>query len=102
MKNCITNKLKASIKLTHIKVTNESHLHNVPSGAESHFKVILVNNDFIKKTPVKRHQLVYSILAEELSCSLHALALHTYTELEWDKRQTLIPKTPNCLGAKHK
>lgn len=98
----INEKLTLAMSINTIEVTNESHLHNVPPGSESHFKVVLVSNDFAGKTPVKRHQLVYGILESELRHSIHALALHTYTEQEWQKRQKLAPTTPDCLGGKGK
>ncbi len=98
MKEHISRKLQSAIKLSYLEVINESHLHNVPPGSESHFKVILVSNDFTGKMPVKRHQMVYGILAEELRQDIHALALHTYTDNEWHARQKEAPATPDCAG----
>ena len=100
MKTHISDKLNKAIQLSHIEVINESHLHNVPPGSQSHFKVVLVSDDFAGKMPVKRHQLVYGILADELRHSVHALALHTYTEKEWQERQSTAPATPDCRGGK--
>ncbi|WP_263078696.1 BolA/IbaG family iron-sulfur metabolism protein [Endozoicomonas sp. Mp262] len=98
MKEHISRKLQSSIRLSHVEVINESHLHNVPPGSESHFKVILVSDEFIGKMPVKRHQLVYGILANEIRQDIHALALHTYTESEWHDRLKKAPDTPDCKG----
>ncbi|MDP0588394.1 MAG: BolA/IbaG family iron-sulfur metabolism protein [Candidatus Endonucleobacter bathymodioli] len=96
----IIDKLSTTINITHIKVTDESHQHNVPTGSQSHFNVVLVSNDFTNKTLVKRHQLVYSILAHELRHTIHALSLHTYTEQEWQEQQKTAPQSPDCLGGK--
>ena len=88
--------------LTFIDVINESHLHNTPPGSESHFKVVLVSNEFTGKLPVKRHQLVYGILVNELRSQVHALALHTYTPEEWQTRNQEAPATPDCKGGSKK
>ncbi|MGB1272161.1 MAG: BolA family protein [Endozoicomonas sp.] len=91
-----------SFKLEFIEIINESHRHNTPPGSESHFKVILVSRDFFGKLPVKRHQIVYSLLADELSQQIHALALHTYTPEEWQQRKQAAPETPDCRGGSNK
>ena len=38
----IEDKLNAALQPTHLEVLDESHMHSVPAGAESHFKVTLV------------------------------------------------------------
>ncbi len=100
VKSCIQQKLENAFELSHIEVINESHKHNVPPGSESHFKLVLVSNAFSGKLPVKRHQLVYRLLADELNSSVHALALHTYTEQEWQALQNQVPASPDCMGGK--
>jgi len=43
----ITDKLKKAFQpLTHLQVLNESYMHNVPKGSETHFKVVVVSNTF--------------------------------------------------------
>ena len=42
----IEEKLRAEIEPCHLEVINESHMHNAPAGAESHFKVIVVSEKF--------------------------------------------------------
>ena len=93
----IIKKLEEAFSPDHLQVINESASHNVPKGSESHFKVILVSQEFEGKTAVKRHQLVYSVLAHELQSGVHALALHTYLPVEW-KKQDSVPSSPNCMG----
>ena len=102
MKEHLREKLQQSLEFTHIDVINESHLHNTPPDSESHFKVILVSHAFSGKLPVKRHQLVYGILADELRDQIHALALHTYTSEEWQARNEEAPATPDCKGGSRK
>ena len=95
----IETKLTQALPLAHIEVANESHMHSVPPGSETHFKVVLVSSEFDGKRAVARHQLVYRVLAEELAGPVHALALHTYTVPEWQQRNgAAAPASPQCLG----
>ena len=79
------------------EIVNESHMHSVPPGSESHFKVTLVSDVFAGLRLVKRHQEVYRILQSLMGSPIHALALHTYTESEWSERNG-SPDSPNCMG----
>lgn len=81
-----------------VEVVNESHMHSVPANSETHFKVTLVSERFDGLMPVKRHQLLYALLDEELAGPVHALALHLYTPQQWMARGGEIPESPNCLG----
>ena len=94
----LRNKLTSAFELEHIEIINESHLHNTPPGSESHFKAILVSPTFNTKLPVKRHQMIYCLLADEMQHYIHALALHTYTPEEWQARNQEVPDTPDCRG----
>jgi len=94
----IVDKLVGEFNAEVLQVTNESYMHSVPAGSESHFKVVLVTDQFVGKRPVQRHQSIYRLLAEELKGLVHALALHTYTAQEWADKQRMAPDSPNCLG----
>lgn len=85
-----------------LQVENESHLHNVPANSETHFKVTLVSERFDAMMPVKRHQQIYSLLADELSGPVHALALHLYTPAEWQACGGGRPDSPSCRGGSGK
>ena len=94
----IEKKLVAELNLDHIEVLNESSNHNVPAGSESHFKVVLVADNFQDKPLIARHRLVNKILADELASSIHALSIHAYTQTEWKTRHGDVPMSPPCLG----
>jgi len=98
MLNIIESKLADSINLAHLEVINESNNHNVPEGSESHFKVILVSDEFNGKSLLQRHRFVNETLAEELQHKIHALAIHTYTIAEWSNQNNNAPMSPPCLG----
>jgi BolA family transcriptional regulator, general stress-responsive regulator len=94
----IEKKLKCAFSPLYLLVLDESDQHNVPQGSESHFKVILVTEKFAAQRMVARHQAVYQLLADELSNCIHALALHTYTPIEWQQRQQTAFPSPACRG----
>lgn len=97
MQSILEYKLTQGLEPTHLSVINESHNHNVPKGAESHFKVVVVSAAFEGKNLVARHRQVYGLLAQELAEHVHALALHTMTPAEWQKKQG-APDSPECQG----
>ncbi|MDE0841663.1 MAG: BolA/IbaG family iron-sulfur metabolism protein [Porticoccaceae bacterium] len=87
-----------SLRAEHVDVSNESHMHAVPRNSETHFKLVLVSESFVAQRSVKRHQMVYGLLAEQLKGPVHALALHTYTPDEWRQKNHQSPNSPDCLG----
>ncbi len=94
----LEDKLQSAFHLTYLEVINESHKHNVPKNSETHFRVVLVSQNFEGMGRVKRHQQVYAILANELQNGIHALALKTYTPQEWQDSNHHKGKSPQCLG----
>lgn len=94
----IQHKLDGAFDPVHLEVENESHLHNVPEGAESHFKVTVVSARFEGQRLVARHRQVNQVLADELRGPVHALALHTLTPEEWFERAGKVADSPPCLG----
>lgn len=86
----------------YLEVLNESHMHNVPEGSESHFKVTLVSPDFEGKTLVTRHRMINQALADELAGPVHALSLHTMTPEEWFIKAGKTPQSPPCMGGSGK
>ncbi|KZN13191.1 BolA/IbaG family iron-sulfur metabolism protein [Marinomonas sp. TW1] len=93
----IEQSLHTSFDVHHMTLENESYKHNVPDGSESHFRLVLVSNDFIGKRLVQRHQLIYASLQEEMQ-RIHALAMHLYTLDEWQDREQSAPLSPKCHG----
>lgn len=94
----ITEKIQQAISPDVLQVENESHMHNVPANSETHFKVTVVSKAFEGKRLLQRHRLLNGLLREELEGPVHALALHTYTQDEWQKKNGQAPDSPNCMG----
>tara|TARA_Y100000992_G_scaffold274964_1_gene218204 strand:- start:100 stop:405 length:306 start_codon:yes stop_codon:yes gene_type:complete len=97
IKEKIEEKLKTGIASLFIEVINESPNHNVPDGAESHFKVTVVSDEFENMRLVQRHQLIYKVLSEEMKL-IHAIAIHPFTKTEWDSSNQSSSVSPDCLG----
>ena len=82
----------------HLEVINESNQHNVPPGSESHFKVVVVSDQFEGQRLLARHRKVNDLLSVQLNGGVHALALHTMTTDEWFEKAGTSPDSPECLG----
>ena len=94
----IKSKLDASLHPEHLEVINESNMHNVPPGSESHFKLIVVAEDFNDLSLINRHRKINQILTDELQNQIHALSIHAYTSKEWAEKEGMAPQSPPCLG----
>lgn len=83
---------------THLEVINESAGHGgYFPGKESHFKVIVVSEEFQALRLVQRHQKIYAVAAGLMSPGqIHALAIHAYIPTEW---QGQAPASPECAHA---
>lgn len=98
----IEKKVADAVAPLHLEVINESHMHNVPPGSESHFKLIIVSDAFDNLRLVGRHQIINAALKEELAGSVHALSMETHTPVEWQDRGGRIMASPSCRGgSKH-
>ena len=100
MASIIERKVTAALSPSYLEVINESANHNVPKGSESHFKLIVVSAQFNDQRNLHRHRMVYSALEQELAGSVHALALHTYTQEQWREVEN-APDSPSCRGGMH-
>ena len=53
IKLAITEALSKNLNPIHLEVINESYMHNVPKGSESHFKVLVVSDKFTDLALIK-------------------------------------------------
>ena len=60
-------------------------------GDGRHFLACVVSDEFLNKTQVQQHQMVYRALGETVGKEIHALSLQTYTHSDWEKKQALSP-----------
>ncbi len=93
----IQRKLQEAFEPTHLEVVNESFMHSVPAGSETHFRVLVVSSRFQGLSRVDRQRLVNQALSSELKSGVHALGQRTLTPEEWIEAQTKAPLTsPDC------
>tara|TARA_E500000178_G_C16768247_1_gene637925 strand:+ start:508 stop:816 length:309 start_codon:yes stop_codon:yes gene_type:complete len=93
LESSLTEKLKPSF----LDILNESNLHNVPIGSESHFRILIVSDRFENLNVVKRHKMVYQVCKIAIKSGIHALAMQCFTEEEW-KLNPKKNESPTCLG----
>lgn len=98
----IESKLTKELAPSHLEVIDESYLHNVEPGKESHVRIVIVSEQFESLNLVKRHQLIYQQINEELEGPIHAISLHTFTDSEWKDKNETAQDSPDCLGGMKK
>ena len=98
----IESKLTKELAPSHLEVIDESYLHNVEPGKESHVRIVVVSVQFEGLNLVKRHQLIYQQINEELEGPIHAISLHTFTDSEWKDKNETAQDSPDCLGGMKK
>ncbi|XP_033214654.1 bolA-like protein DDB_G0274169 [Belonocnema kinseyi] len=94
----IRRKLEEALKPIHIEVLNESYMHNVPKGSETHFKVLVVSDKFNDQPLIKRHRTVNDILKADLVSGVHALSIVAKTPDQWKESDKTVEPSPNCRG----
>ncbi len=97
-KQRIEQAISQALSPTHLEVTDESHMHSVPQGSESHFKVLVVSDGFADERLVGRHRRINALLKDEFAGGLHALAIHAWTPQEWFDKGGAAPASPQCMG----
>ena len=98
IENKIINTLNKCMNISSLKIVNESFMHNVPVDAESHFKIIIVSNDFNNLSHIQRHKLVYKHL-DTIMDNIHALSIQSFNEDEF-KLNPVILDSPECAHKK--
>ena len=92
----IENVLNENFKVNHLEVINESYMHSGPDDAETHFKVIMVSEDFINLKLIERHRSINELMKDQFANGLHALSLHLFTTSEWAKKGEKVKESPPC------
>lgn len=100
IKKLLKDKIVAFFQPVFLSIENESHKHasQRKNKTESHFKVIVVSNKFEGIRQIERHRLIYQLTDNMFNNEIQALALHTYTETEWNTKQHASLDSPKCLG----
>jgi BolA protein len=94
----IEAKLGEALRPVHLEVVNESGMHNVPAGSETHFKVLVVSPAFEGLSLLDRHRRVNETLKAELAAGVHALTIRALTPAQWSDDGAAGFASPKCLG----
>ena len=92
----IISQLNLSFDVENLFLENESFMHNVSPNSETHFKLVIVSNDFAELTNIKRHQCIYNALNDTMS-RIHALSIQAFTHDEYLKNPIIL-KSPDCAN----
>ena len=93
MQNHLEDQLQLALAPDYFEVVNESSQHS-GLATESHFKIVVVSSNFDEMKLIDRHRFINKLFSDELK-HIHALAMHTYTPKEWEKRKA-APDSPEC------
>lgn len=77
----------AVLKPETLEIADESARHAGHEGARGgggHYLLTIVSPQFIGKSPLARHRLVYAALREMMHKNIHALSVKAYTPKEFD------------------
>jgi len=95
----IEQRLRQALNPQHLVLVNESQMHNVPPGSESHFNAVIVSEAFRERSLVERHRCVYAAIGEQLRSSVHAFTMKTLTPAEWHAKSKQVDNPPpRCRG----
>lgn len=98
IESSIKRKLETVLKPLYCNIINESYMHNVPKGSETHFKVVIVSERFNKQPLIERHRMIHELLQVELQGDLHALSIVAKTPEQWEASNKTVTESPICRG----
>lgn len=84
---------------TYLELENESHTHSVAPGSETHFRLVLVSEQFEGVDRISRQRRVMELFDEERAKGLHALTMRLMSPGEWDLvKDNFQMQSPACHG----
>ena len=98
IESTINKIINESYNPLYIELVNESFMHNVPKGSESHFKLVVVSNIFKNMTLIQRHKHIYSSLKTTMN-NIHALSINAF-DIDEFKLNPTQSKSPDCIRKK--
>ena len=54
-------------------------------GDGRHFYAVIVSPEFVGKTMLQQHKMVYATLGDRMEGAIHALSMKTYTPEQWQQ-----------------
>lgn len=75
LEDIIYQEIAKHIACNHLDVTGDGR----------HFEAIVVSDEFIDKSRINRHKMIYGALGDRMREEVHALSMKLYTNSEWEK-----------------
>ena len=87
IKKEIKKRLEKRLDLIHFEIKDFTgrHLNHKLHEGGFHLETTIVSDNFIDKTLIERHRLVYDVMGELMKHEIHALSMKTLTRSEWEK-----------------
>ena len=100
IKTLLESRLRERFQPLVLEARDESPQHNVPSGAESHFRVLIVSKAFEGLSLVQRQRMVHKALEDLIKEKIHAFSQQALTPKEFEERGGVLPDSPPCAHKK--
>ena len=86
--NKIEQKLNNNLDLLHFEVKDFTgrHLNHEQHDGGFHLEAVIVSEDFINKSLIERHKMIYTALDNLLKHEIHAFSMKTLTPDEWENK----------------
>jgi len=87
IKKDIKKRLEKRLDLIHFEIKDFTgrHLNHKLHEGGFHLETTIVSDNFIDKTLIERHRLVYDAMGELMKHEIHALSMKTLTRSEWEE-----------------
>ena len=87
IKKEIKKRLEKKLDLIHFEIKDFTgrHLNHKLHEGGFHLETTIVSDNFIDKTLIERHRLVYDAMGELMNHEIHALSMKTLTRGEWEE-----------------
>ena len=97
IESALLKKVKENFNVFHVALENESHMH---SGGlpETHFKLLLVSDDFQGASRIERQQKINALVEDERKQGLHALTMRLMTVQEYKDKGADDFISPFCAS----
>ena len=75
-----------SINLNHFEIKDFTgrHLNHEQNNGGFHLEATIVSDNFINKSLIDRHKIVYASLGDLMKHEIHAFSMKTFTIEEWE------------------
>ena len=77
----IKSAIESQLNIHHIEIIDQSAQHAVHSGntGGGHYNAYIISDDFMDKSLIQRHRLVYDALGNMMQNEIHAFSMKTMT-----------------------